>query len=278
MKVLPWFLLIVTCCLLMGRDRTMSETNAAAMLANPLEAPGYTVVDLARRGVIAPTTLQPVVEILVTPGTRVKKGQVLIRLDSSAPQADLQLKKASLDAAEVALKEAHRHLAQIEKLSNQGTTPEDPLGEREHRLYESRSLAAEAEADERAARAALATAQINVDGCELRAPIDGVVASLKASPGSIVRPGTEAWGEILDLREIDVRCDLAPVYANRIKLGEEAEVRSDGHVVSTGKVTMIAVVADRATGLVPVYVRLANPQERIRVNLPMQVRFLDTPK
>lgn len=276
MKVLPWFLLVVALGLLVGRELTPSAASNPALAAAkdpPLEVPGRTEVSGARRGVIAPTALQPVVELLVAPGTRVKKGQVLVKLDSADLQADLQVKKAALDGADVTLKEARRHLAQMEKLYNQGTSPE-------HRLYECRLLAAKAETDERAAKAAVAISQNAVDGCELRAPIDGVVAWLKASPGSIVRPGTEPWGEILDLSELDVRCELAPAQANRIKVGDAAEVRSTGKDVlyGSGKVTMIGVVADRATGLVPVIVRLANPEDRVRAEVPVQVRFVEASK
>jgi hypothetical protein len=45
---------------------------------------------LARRGIIASAILRPVVEVLVSPGERVKKGQPLIKLFDLEPQAKVR--------------------------------------------------------------------------------------------------------------------------------------------------------------------------------------------
>jgi hypothetical protein len=83
------------------------------------------------------------------------------------------------------------------------------------------------------------------------------------------------WGEILDLRELDVRCDLALEQVEHIKVGQAAEVRKNGkaEVFGTGRVVFVGIAADKKNDLVPVSVRLANPANRLRCNEPVMVRF-----
>src|SRR5262249_44752198 len=143
----------------------------------------------------------------------------------------------------------------------------------ERRWHEARAALRKAEAEERAAKAAVDAAEAELEHYTLTAPIDGVVAWLDVHVGTVSRPGTTVWGEILDLREIDVRCDLTPEAAECVALGQAAEVRARWRKepYGTGKVVFIGIAADRASGLVPILVRLANPQEALRCNVPVQV-------
>ena len=79
-------------------------------------------------------------------------------------------------------------------------------------------------------------------------------------------PGSLVWGEIVDVNELDVRCELSPVQAERVALGKSAEVWLDGkaEAAGTGKVVFVGKVADRNSGFIPVVVRVANAQERLR--------------
>jgi multidrug resistance efflux pump len=129
------------------------------------------------------------------------------------------------------------------------------------------------------AQARIHTARANVDSAKaelehylLQAPISGVISWLDVHPGTVSRPGTSLWGEILDLRQIDVRCDLTPQQADRVVKGQRAEVATE-RLTLVGKVVMVGIAADRQTGLVPVLVRLANANERLRCYVPVKVRF-----
>jgi multidrug efflux pump subunit AcrA (membrane-fusion protein) len=96
-------------------------------------------------------------------------------------------------------------------------------------------------------------------------------------PGMVSRPGTTVWGEILDLREIDVRCDVTVGQADRVALGQTVDIRPahSAQGGGTGRVVVVGIVADPQSGLVPVLIRLANPQGRLRSGVPVQVRFHD---
>ena len=66
----------------------------------PLEVPGRARCMLARRGIIASAILRPVVEVLVGPGDRVTKGQVLIKLFDLEPQAKIRAREKELRSIE----------------------------------------------------------------------------------------------------------------------------------------------------------------------------------
>ena len=127
----------------------------------------------------------------------------------------------------------------------------------------------------RAAEAELDLAQSELKLYSVTASIDGEVAWLDVSPGTVTWPGSLIWGEIVDLRELDIRCELSPVQAEQLAFGQSAEVWLDGKMeaTGTGKVVFIGKVADRNSGLIPVVVRVPNSQERLRAEVAVKVRF-----
>jgi multidrug resistance efflux pump len=107
--------------------------------------------------------------------------------------------------------------------------------------------------------------------------VDGVVSWLDVHPGMVSRPGATTWGEILDLSIIDVRCELTPDQADRVAIGQSAEVRRPGRndVLGVAKVVFVGIAADKSSGLVSVTVRLPNPKGLLRCEAPVQVRFTE---
>jgi RND family efflux transporter MFP subunit len=233
-----------------------------------IEVPGLTQCIPNRKSTIAPVPLHPVVEVLVAPGDRVKKGQPLVKLDDDEARADVRGKQAALEIARIALKEARRYLAAAEKAYLSGALPEQ-------KYHEARVLALKTEMDERMALAALDSAKAELEHYEVTAMTDGVVNSLDVHPGTVSRPGTTVWGEILDLGEIDVRCAVTPEQADQLALGQAAEIRANSNRVlyGIGVVAFVSYSAEKGTGLVPVLVRLPNRDWRLRCNVPVLVCF-----
>jgi multidrug efflux pump subunit AcrA (membrane-fusion protein) len=74
-----------------------------------------------------------------------------------------------------------------------------------------------------------------------------------------------------------VRCDLTPEQADSVRVGQVVEVRRPGappEAYLSGRVVSVGVAADAQTGRVPARVRLDNPGQRLRCNVPVTVRFL----
>lgn len=230
-----------------------------------LEISGRTQAVPRRRAILTNVPLHPVETVHVELGARVKKGQVLIELDADEPKADVRAKEAALNSATISYQEAKRFHEQVDRFTNSLSA---------QKCFEARAAAKKAEADERAARAALEAAKAELEHYTITAPIDGVVNLLNVNIGMVSRPGTAVWGEILDLSELDVRCEVTPEMADRITVGQSAEVFRKGDTTSlTGKVTFISFSADRTTGMIPVIVRVGNPDWRVRCEVPVQVRL-----
>ena len=245
-----------------------STTQVQPAPTATLEVPGRTRCPIARRGIIAAAILRPVVEVLVGQGDRVTKGQVLIKLFDLEPQAKIRAWEKELRSIEARAEYSRRNLDLVEKSLHTGALPGTSYNDvRSTALYyDSQKLAAEAE---------LSLAQAELKLYTVTASIDGEVAWLDVSPGTVTWPGTLIWGEIVDLRELDVRCELTPVQAEQVIAGQSAEVHLYGQVEAaiTGKIVSVGKVADRNSGLLPVVVRVANPQERLRAEVAVKVRF-----
>jgi RND family efflux transporter MFP subunit len=272
-----------------GLERTSGSTSAvksAVASVSPsahvgeFEVVGRTQCAPGRRASIAPVPLHPVIEVKVVPGERVTKGQLLVKMDDDEARADVRLKRALLESSQYSTNEARRFLTKA--LSKREILPEQ-------RLHEAKLALRKAEADQRAAQAALDSSEAELEHFSVGAGIEGVVSWLDVYPGFVSRPGTSVWGEIVDLRELDVRCELTAEQADELRLGQAAEVRTPElarrtsgttqHASSTARhlpgarVVFIGPVADAKSGLVPVLVRLPNPEQRLRCGVPVSVRF-----
>ncbi len=234
-----------------------------------IEVPGRTQCVPKRKAIIAPAAPpHSVTEVLVALGDRVKKGQPLVKIDDDEPQADLRAKQANLGGAEALVEEAKCRLIASEKGHEKGAVSQ------EH-YHDIRTAALKADYDAQAAKAAVALAKAELEHFVVVAPIDGVVNRLDVYQGTVSRPGTTVWGEILDLSEIDVGCDLAPEQLDQLAVGQSALVRSNDKTSFSdkGQIVFIGLSADKSTGLVPVLVRLPNPEGRLRCEIAVQVRF-----
>jgi multidrug resistance efflux pump len=231
--------------------------------AAPLEVPGRTRCILSRRGIIAAAVLRPVVEVLVSTGERVKKGQALIKLYDLEPQAKVRAREQDLKSMQAKALYSRRNF----ELAT-SALPQRALNELHMTALSNEALA-------RAAEAELSHAKAELKLYTVTASIDGEIAWLDVSPGTVSWPGAMMWGEIVDVRELDIRCDLTPIQAEQVAVGQSAEVALDGKAVAagTGKVVFVGKVAGRNTGLVPVVVRMANSQEQLRAEVGVKVRF-----
>jgi multidrug efflux pump subunit AcrA (membrane-fusion protein) len=250
-----------------GNGLVQDLNKVTASQPDHMEVAGRTQCILNRKCSIAPVPLHPVIEVLIEPGARVKKGQVLIKLDDDEPRADVRVKQKALENAKILAKQASRYLGSIEESFHHGALPE-------HRYYEVRVAALKAGNDEQAAEAALESAKAELEHYQVTALIDGIVSWLDVHPGLVSRPGTTVWGEILDLRELDVRCELPPEQADRVGISQIAEIRRNGKddLLGTGRIVCVGIAVNKA-GLVPVIVRVSNSEGRLRAEESVRVRF-----
>ena len=183
-------------------------------------------------------------EVLVDVGTRVSKGQPLVRLSGDMLQADLDSKRAALRSAEAAEINAAAALRRGEQVSSSGALSAADLD----RL----------KAEHIAAQARVETARVDVSTSELRArygtvtaPDSGVITSRTVSVGQIAQAGAEML-RLLRQNRVEWRAEVPEAQLSRIKVGQEATLTSVDGSVLKGKVRAVAptVQTTNRTGLV----------------------------
>lgn len=191
---------------------------------------GYTepfktiTISSAEQGVIA--------EMLVEEGAKVKKSQVVARLDTASLQAELEIAKAEARLQSTRLK-------RLEELSSANrSTPEE--------LDRARTDLTIKDAQTRRIEAQIETRT-------LRSPIDGVVTEIKRDPSEAVSAANPHVLTVVQVDRLLVNLFLPPTKAASFTAGANADLQLlDEKAVTSAKVEFVSPVTDSASGTVRV--------------------------
>lgn len=161
-----------------------------------------------------------ILEILVQEGDRVRRGQLLARLDAADVDGGIRQGQAAVAAADAAFRDAQTDLEHFQRLYERGSVSENEL--RKMRLKSE------------AAREALNQARAGVDAAmaqraytEIDSPMDGVVVARFKRAGDLAVPGapllTLESGQGLVFETFVAETQVAAISA-----GNPVEVRIDG--------------------------------------------------
>ncbi|HGG8720217.1 TPA: efflux RND transporter periplasmic adaptor subunit [Enterobacter cloacae] len=120
-----------------------------------------------------------------TDGQEVKKGQVLFTIDDRTYRATLEQAQAALARAQTQASLAQSEANRTDKLVNTHLVSREEWEQR-------RAAAVQAQADIRAAQAAVDAAQLNLDFTKVTAPIDGRASRALITSGNLVTAGDSA--------------------------------------------------------------------------------------
>ncbi|MBZ0071194.1 MAG: efflux RND transporter periplasmic adaptor subunit [Gammaproteobacteria bacterium] len=140
-------------------------------------------------------------EILFREGSRVREGQVLVRLEDTRVRADLQQAKAELTAARAEAESARKNLNRGEEVAAKGY-----LSEADMDTLRDRSNAAAGRLE--SAEAAVQKATTNREYAEIKAPFDGWIGRLNYDVGAVVGPASGPIAEVLVTDPIYVEFQL----------------------------------------------------------------------
>ena len=193
-----------------------------------------------------------VAEIKARKGQRVKKGDVLGRLDPEIANAQVAQAEAAVAAAEAQATLA-RDVARRNKQIQEGGS----LAEVQAVQSEAQSKAADAQAA--AARATLAQARAARSRHDLRAPFDGTVVDAPEQVGATVGPGLPLFA-LENLDTLLLKTTVAEAARARIQKGGRVTVAAVGSGARTADATVRDVVhsADATTRRIPVDVLVPN--------------------
>lgn len=159
-------------------------------------------------------------EIGVQEGDRVRRGQVLARLDAADVEGGIRQAQAGVGAAQAAFRDAQTDLDRFQRLFERGSVSDNEL--RKIRLKHDAAREALNQA-----RAGFDTARAQRDYADIKSPVDGVVVARPKRAGDLAVPGAT----ILTLesgRALLFETFVAEGQVATIAAGQPVEVRIDG--------------------------------------------------
>jgi cobalt-zinc-cadmium efflux system membrane fusion protein len=203
-----------------------------------------------------------VTSVTAEPGQQVKAGATLFTVESS----DAGGIRATLDQARIKVRVAQEGFARQNEMVKRGVGLEVERFEAKMKLREAR-----AELD-RAERSAALVGAGQGTAIHVRAPVDGVVVSVKAAPGATVQAGGDALVEIGDPNGLWVVADVPEGEASRIAKAKSVEVLIDAlNLKVPAKIVGVAPRSDTETRRTPVYLMLDKAPEDLRAGLLVRV-------
>jgi HlyD family secretion protein len=244
-----------------------SQANAV------LTASGYVVAQ--RKAAVASKATGRLEYLGVVEGDRVKKGQVLGRLEDADIKASLDQAKANLKLNEADLRDAEQWLSRQKVLLEKGVSTQSDYDGAEARLQ--RVLASIA-----VAKALVVGAEVALENTLIRAPFEGTVLTKNADVGEMVAPmaasvsSRSALVTLADMSSLQVEADVSESNIERITLGQPCEITLDAYpgVRYEASVAKIVPTADRAKATVMVKVAFKSYDARVLPEMSSKVLFL----
>lgn len=230
-----------------------------------LSATGY--VEAERKADLSPKITSRITALNVTEGTRVKKDDIIARLDSTDLDAQLAEAKANWVNAEA-------ELSRQKNLFDQGLS--------------TRSALDAAVATEAAMRARVRYVEALLDYTIIRAPFAGVITAKRAFVGEAVSPfGSSPSGggsggaiaTIVEFSSLYVGADVNEANLSKLAKEQPAEITLDAvpDKVYQGRLRQIVPAADRQKATVRVKVAFVDPDDRVLPDLSARVAFTAAP-
>ena len=153
-------------------------------------------------------------------GDAVKAGQVIARVDATEYNARVRQAQQQADAAKAQIDIAQRQFDNNKALVDQGFISRTALDTSMNNL-------ATAQANHKAAMAAVEVARKTLDDTVLRAPISGVVSQRLAQPGERVAIEARVV-EIVDVSRLELEATLSGADSVQVRVGQEAALQIEG--------------------------------------------------
>ena len=252
-----------------------------------LNATGYVVAQ--RKAAVASKATGRLVWLGVQEGSRVRKDDVIARLEDldvkatrEQAAANVQLARANLEQGQAEQKDAEVALKRSQGLLAQGFVSQASHDIAVARLNKSTAQIASLRAAIAAAVANLRGAQVGVEQTLIRAPFDGVVLTKAANVGDIVTPFSSALDSkgavvtMADMTTLEVEADVSESSLSKVHIGQPVEIQLDALPDKRfrGEVSRTVPTVDRAKATVMTKIRFLDPDERILPEMSAKAAFL----
>jgi len=265
---------------------TDTPQSTAEDQGSVVQAPGW--VEAEPYSVYVGALTQGIVEsVLVLEGDTITKGQPVATLVSDDNELALQsaaakekLWEGKYRAANSKMQELADEYTRKKPLVDSGALAGGPIERLRFRLLSEEANVSIAQASLLEATVAKRTAQLALDRCIVRSPIDGVVIELIASPGSVIRfVGGEHASHIVHLydpEQLQVRADVPLADTANVKVGYRAKIIVDvlPNTTFEGEVLRFVHRADQQKNTVEAKVKILNPSPLLKPDMLARVKIL----
>src|ERR1051325_6229732 len=251
---------------------TVSMTSPA-QASSVLTASGYVVA--RRKAAVASKGTGTLVYLGVDEGDKVKRGEVIARLEDSDVLASLQRARGNLNMAEADLNDAKRSLDRLRSLLKERVVAQAEFDAAEARY-------GRVVANIAAWQSAVQEAEVAVENTRIIAPFDGTVIKKNADVGEIVAPMAGAASSkaavvtIADMSSLEVDADVSEANIPRVAAEQNCEITLDAYPQRRypGYVSNIVPTADRAKATVMVKIKFKEYDQRVLPEMGAKVTFL----
>lgn len=202
-------------------------------------------------------------EILVNQGDRVKKGDLLVRLNTEILEKQIKLTKTRIEQIELRIKNAEKNYKRLERLYNSAGVSEKDFDDA---VYDYQ----DAKKEKQAVEDTLAEQLIRLKRSSIRAPFDGVVLTKGVDLGAWVQQG-KVLVSIGSSNDLYVRAPIAEKLLQFVRSGEKVQlVLNAFNKEIEGTVVAIDPVADVKTKNIFLKIQIP-PMDRVAQNMSANV-------
>jgi len=254
-----------------------------------LDATGY--VTARRQATVSAKITGKVRTLLIEEGQRVAEGEVLATLDDAEARAEVDLRRAQVEAARAGLAEIRSALANAEReferqrgLEASNLISASVLDATRTQAEALRARLASQQSEVKVTEETLQGARVQLDNTIVRAPFAGVVTVKAAQPGEMISPISAGGGSIrtgigtiVDMDSLEIQVDVSEAYINRVQAGQPVEAVLNAYPDWRIPAEVIAIVptADRSKATVKVRIALRTKDSRIVPEMGVRVAFLE---
>ncbi len=255
-----------------------------------LNATGYVVPQ--RKAAVASKAQGRLEWLGVLEGSRVKKDEIIARVESrdveaSAAQAraQVQVAEANLQLQQAELRDAEVNLRRSEELLVPKAISKQQYDSDVARYNKARASINNSQASIVSAKANARAAEVSVEQTVIRAPFDGVVLIKHANVGDNITPFSAAADTkgaivtIADMETLEVEADVAESNIARITVEQPCEILLDAlpNLRMAGRVSRIVPTVDRSKATVLVKIRFVDRDQRVLPDMSAKIAFLSKP-
>jgi len=254
-------------------EMTTASLTSPSQANAVLTASGYVVAQV--KAAVASKGTGRLERLFVEEGDKVRKGDLIARLEDQDVIAALERAHADLAVARADSSDARRSVDRQRTLLNSGLSSKAEFDAAEARYGRVVAMIL-------SAAAAVRSAEVGLENTRIRAPFDGTVLTKNADVGEVVAPfasSVNSRGAVVtmaDMSSLQVEADVSESNITRVTPGQPCEIVLDAYPEKryAGSVYKIVPTADRAKATVMTKVAFRERDNRVLPEMSAKVTFL----